>query len=175
MKTHRRAMWNKAIESVVSIEPNIRYPLLSLKRLDAEIWARTPRLISIREHMDQMSNDEHTFLQKVIGDAFFWALGAYEITRTLDQRCKVKHAGSAISGHFQDLKHTLELVRVPLAKIEAPRRSPDGYSYAKAFLLKEKGYGWGVSPGNRIVFTEMSDKMVTVLTSYQSSVKESAA
>ena len=168
MKLHRKAIWNKAIDSVQFLDLRIRWPLLSLKRLDSSLWLRTPRLIKIRDSLDKATNSDHDLLQETIGDAFFWALGAYEIIRTLDQRCRSKHAGTALEAHFRDTKHFLERVRVPLAKLEPSRRhGVSDFSYARAVLARGKGYAWGVSNGTNILFTEASDRVVSTLTDYR--------
>lgn len=169
VKVSRKSSWNRAINAVQVLEPNIRWPLLSLKRLDAELWKRTPRLIRIREKKS-ITEAEHALLQETIGDAFFWVLGAYEMIRTLDRRCKTMHSGSAIALHFSEAKRQLERVRVPLAKLEPARRHKDSdHSFALAVLARGKGYCWRVADGNDIAFTWLSDQALHTLASYHKS------
>ena len=168
MNVSRKASWNRAINAVQSLELNIRWPLLSLKRLDAELWERTPRLIRIREK-ESISDADHLLLQRTVGDAFFWVLGAYEMVRTLDQRCKAKHAGTTRAAHFNDVKLQVERVRMPLAKLEPARRHRSfDRSFASAVLSRGKGYCWRVADGHDIPFTTLSDQVLSSLLAYRS-------
>lgn len=164
INTNRKAKWNLAIRSVHQLDPHVRYPLLSLKRLDARLWKATPRLMRISENTDNYDSKENDFVQTFIGDAFFWALGSYEIVRTLDQRCRIAHRDSKLSNHFTTLKHQLERIRMPLAKLEpAKRYKSTDYEFSRAFLMRNKGYGWGVAKGIRIPFMETSDQVILIL------------
>ena len=100
--------------------------------------------------------------------SYLWVLGAYELIRTIDQRCREDSnlLGENLNNKFKELKHKFERIRIPLAKMEPARRHKDtdsriAYPYIK--VNSGNRISWRISEKEYIVRKELSDDFLGVL------------
>jgi hypothetical protein len=101
-----------------------------------------------------------------IYQSFLWILAAYEFIRTLDEICSKGDPniyGAALNQEIKRFKHSIERVRVPLAKIVSARRHPTDYSIAYPAWANDKGVGWQVDASTLIARIELSDGLLALV------------
>jgi hypothetical protein len=155
----RRNCWIEHQGPLDHIHDLLRAPYQGIAWIDALLVKEDKKLVS-GESVGFMGDLSQHFTQ-----AYLWVLGAYEIVRTLSQFSD-ETKNSALSAHKNEirvLKHKFELVRVPLAKFEAPRRNPNGYTFAWPIIDKQKGTGWLISEGVYITRRELSDEFLELM------------
>jgi hypothetical protein len=110
------------------------------------------------------------FNDKLI-QSHLWVLGIYEVIRTLSQKTKNNPQvfGDAINQKIAKTKHDLEIIRIPLAKLE-PRRLKDCTALALPVVFPDLGFGWRINseaPGPEIAISrqELADEVLDLLTS----------
>ena len=98
--------------------------------------------------------------------SYLWVLGAYELVRTIDQRCRATTdlLGSPITTTVNEVKRTFERLRVPLAKFEPAKRHEATDSHIAYPAINENlGVFWRVSPDKYIGRRELSDILLDLL------------
>lgn len=155
----RRNCWIEHQGALDRVQGLLCAPYQGIAWIDAFLVKEDRRLIA-GEEIGFMGDLSQHFTQ-----AYLWVLGAYEIVRTISQFSD-KNENSVLSEHkdeIRKLKHKFELVRMPLAKFEAPRRNPDGYTFAWPIIDKSKGTGWLISEGVYITRRELSDEFLKLM------------
>jgi hypothetical protein len=95
---------------------------------------------------------------------FLWVLAAYEFIRTLDQACD-RATGIPLTRKksIKVLKHKMERIRMPLAKLEPANRYPADFRVALPTWQPGKGVGWFVDQTVLILRVDLSDAMLSTL------------
>jgi hypothetical protein len=62
--------------------------------------------------------------------------------------------------HTRDLKHRLERIRVPLAKMEPARRYPTDERIAYPTINLERGIAWQIAEDTVVTRRELSDALL---------------
>lgn len=97
--------------------------------------------------------------------SFLWVLAAYEFVRTLDQICRADRTiyGDALSKDVNHLKHQIERLRVPLAKLEPAGRHPTDSSIAYPAWVPHKGVAWQLDSSTIIVRVDLSEELLSLV------------
>ncbi len=127
----RLERWVRASHGLAPIESHMTIVLQGLGRVDC-------RLIPEDKQFLQLSQEERETIEQSISMSdrftysYLWVLGAYELVRTLDQRCHADPAllGNNLTTRVRELKHSMERLRMPLAKMETANRYPSDDSIA---------------------------------------------
>lgn len=138
-----------------------------LGKVDAQLTARDAAFLKLpqgRRESIEVSGD----LTERFTSSYLWVLGAYEIIRTLDQRCREDPSlvSEETARIIRDAKHKFERVRMPLAKFKPARRFKETDT-AVAFpaLHREHGIAWCVADNVVVARKELSDCFMTVMQS----------
>jgi hypothetical protein len=87
---------------------------------------------------------------------FLWVLAAYEYTRTLDEMYRDREAIEPVrSKAITGVKHQMERVRMPLAKLEAAKTFPNDSRIAFPAWQPSRGIGWMVDNQTLILRIEL--------------------
>ncbi len=116
----------------------------------------------------QLSQEERETIEQSISMSdrftysYLWVLGAYELVRTLDQRCHADPAllGNNLTTRVRELKHSMERLRMPLAKMETANRYPSDDSIAWPSIHPNHGVAWRVTTGIFISRRQLSDDLL---------------
>lgn len=109
--------------------------------------------------------DESAELTDRFTYSFLWVLGAYELIRTLDQRCRANPMllGEEINNKVNILKHKIGRLRVPLAKMEPARKYKEtDEPIAYPAFHKTLGISWRISNTTYITRRELSDEALSL-------------
>lgn len=106
-------------------------------------------------------------LTKSFTYSYLWVLGAYELVRTIDQKCRDNSnlLGEDLNNKIKELKIKFERIRIPLAKMEPARRYKET-DYRIAYpTIKIPGnrLAWRISENEYVVRKELSDDLLDVL------------
>lgn len=161
--------WQLALTAIRSVEPNLEFLLSTLAKLDEELTLRDRRHKEMAQDPSSTKLAEWADVNDAIGRSYLWVLGAYEATRTLDQRFR-ELGPSAIGRHgaTRPLKHLFERLRVPLAKLEpSGRHKATDYAFPRPGIDDERGIAWEVSKGVVISRSQLSDEFLAILEGIQ--------
>jgi hypothetical protein len=170
----RMLRWIEASRFLEIVEPFMIVVAQGLGRLDINLIRGDQQLEGQvkRQHSSPatMSPDEHSSLSVNMMEqltlSYLWVLGAYELVRSIDQRCRDNPPllGNTANIKFAEIKHTFERLRVPLAKFEPSRRYKDTDStIAWPVIHKKLGSSWKVATDVVISRRELSDNLLNLL------------
>ena len=167
MDFERFERWGNGSRHVKKIGDDIQSIILSLGRLDSKLISNE---IEILKLLPQDPNDPKMIKIAVdIGEhltlSYLWVLGAFEIVRTLEFRCRIQPTifGEEINKKMKDLKKYFSRLRVPLAKLE-PEEHHKSTDYHIAFpAIGKDGVGWRISSDTIIYRKRLSNKLLELL------------
>lgn len=181
MKKRYHTLWEQWVTSSLALNKVEPLQFLiqitqGLGKIDVEL--REWEAENLKEQSIQQSRPSESkiieFNDRVI-QSHLWVLGVYEVIRTLSQKAKNDHQifGDVINEKIAKTKHDLEIIRIPLAKLE-PRRLKDCTALALPIVFPDLGLGWRINseiPGTEIVISrqELADEVLELLTSMQES------
>lgn len=121
--------------------------------------------------------DERKELQDHITNSYLWVLGLYEIVRTISQHAR--DAGSPLNSYhvyIDNLKHQINRLRIPLAKLEASGRNPTDSPIAYPGINSTHGIAWnlGIDPTGQEIWIsrrELSDMALSLFTRISSELQ----
>ncbi|MDK2377303.1 hypothetical protein [Serratia fonticola] len=118
--------------------------------------------------------------RKELGDhitnSYLWVLGLYEIVRTISQHAKNGSSPlHAYSADIDGLKHNINRLRVPLAKLEASSKNPTDSPIAYPGINMQHGISWSLgadASGQEIWISrrELSDQALGLFTKISKAV-----
>jgi len=165
MEHRRYVRWVNASKVLEKVRPYMLVVAQGLGRLDA-------KLISEDAGPPQAPGDpvaataEGLRLMDHLTLSYLWVLGAYELVRTIDQRCREDRSlfPHQTTAHLTTLKHQFERLRIPLAKMEPAKRyrQTDG-PIAFPAIHQTRGLAWQVSPNHFIPRRDLSDAFLAFL------------
>lgn len=159
----RYAEWVRLSHRTARFETFMVPTVQGLGKFDAKLIARDSAYIKLSQRQRE-EIDVSLELTDRFTDSYLWVLGAYEIIRTMDQRCRIDSTLVADHVLIRNAKHFFERVRVPLAKFEAARRHTDTDStIAYPSLNREHGIAWQVAEGVFISRRELSECLMELL------------
>lgn len=139
----------------------------ALGKLDAELISKDVAYLALPQ-VEREKVDTSSELTDRIRDSYLWVLGAYEIVRSLDQKCRdnTEIVNDTARQVFTDVKHKFERVRISLAKFEPARRYGDtDSSVALPGIDRDHGIAWRVSETLFVTRKELSDAFMSLLRS----------
>ena len=134
--------------------------LQGLGKLDSRLVVEDASFIETGKPSNPFGDFSDHFTQ-----SYLWVLGAYEIVRSLDQRAREDETFfPAHKQGLQQLKHSFERIRIPLAKFEASRRHKDTDSHiAYPGFNPASGVSWQVTADTWVDRRVLSDEMLELL------------
>jgi len=173
MEQERCVRWVQASLVLKMIEPFMIPVAQGLGRLDVKLILDDKRFSELPQTA-QGSIDESIELTDRFTYSYLWILGAYELVRALDQRCRDNPSllGQQLSKQINTLKHSFERLRIPLAKMEPARSHQDTDApIAYPAIHRQLGISWQVSRDVFISRREMSDALLALLEEVASTLK----
>lgn len=169
MISQRFNRWVRATQALTVIREDFVVTAQNLGRLDSRLIDETPRFLDIyQQHLTNASfDDEPTrFFNDHMLFSYLWVLGAYELARSVDQRCREQPTLFRVefSKAIKSTKIAFERIRIPLAKFEPPRRHQATDSgLAWPVVRSELGLGWRVSSDVHVSRRELADDLLSTL------------
>ena len=177
MESERHRRWMKASNALGAIELFTVPIVRGLGKLDAKLIAEEKRFSELPSELQETSHEQEA-LNECYVLSFLWVLGAYEMIRTLDQRCQDYPwlvDEPLVASRIKSIKRSFERLRVPLAKMEQARRYKDtDYPIAYPTSCTELGTSWHVSDTLVISRRELSDKFLDLIEDMASSAERHA-
>jgi len=135
--------------------------LQGLGRLDCQLIAEDLRFLQLTQEA-RATIRESLRLTDHFTISYLWVLGAYELVRTLDQRCDpdVSLHGTELTHRVRSLKHRMERLRVPLAKMEPAKRYPGDSPIAYPGISSQFGVAWQLAANTFVSRRELSDALL---------------
>jgi hypothetical protein len=168
MDRARYNRWKRASFALLQVEPFLTQTLQQLGRIDASLYQKDIRFREIRTREDAGPGEWDDLVESTTL-AYLWVLGAYEVVRTIDQRCRELRLQSiAQCSSSSIVKHSFERVRIPLAKLEPANRhkaSDTGFAYPT--LNSTHGIGWKVADEVVISRGALSSELLEFLESFK--------
>ncbi|HEY8521632.1 MAG TPA: hypothetical protein VIN61_16290 [Gammaproteobacteria bacterium] len=159
--------WVALSRCVQGIEPFMMVAIQGLGRLDAELATADHKFLQMSEEERIRFQVENPLeLADRVTRSYLWVLGAYEIVRALDQRCRsgVIPATEAQRRRAREAKHRFERIRMPLAKFETARRHADTDSpVAFPALHVTQGVAWRVAADAFVTREELAQDFRSLL------------
>lgn len=160
MKNNRISRWFTSLCALQKIDTNIPSVVRQLAKLDN-------KLIEWGKKHDPKSRIEAGTLddfEEYLIISYLWVLGAYEIIRTIHQRCKEKNIFSQeILKKVKETKEYFTRIRVPLAKLEASKKYKHIDCSTALPHNTQLGIGWLLGNGQCILRRNLSDKFLELL------------
>ncbi len=156
--------WITYSHNLAKIEQFMIPVVQGLGRLDVRIINYEDRFIKVL--IEKPTIDDSLQLTDCFTYSYLWVLGAYEIIRTMDQRCgeNANLLDLNLNTSIKELKYKFERIRIPLAKMEPAKRHKDTDSQiAYPALHPDLGISWRISEKEYIVRVELSDNFLNIL------------
>lgn len=161
MKNNRLSRWKATLIAVDKIDNNISNVVDKLAKLDCKLidWGKKHDPGSKIEKGTLDDFEEYETI------SYLWVLGAYEIIRTIHQRCKNNNIFTQETlNKIKDTKDYLAQLRIPLAKLEPERHHKDIDDYLIAFPHgTEEGMSWLLSGETCIKRIDLSNRFLELL------------
>ncbi len=165
----RYARWVSVSHGVDALEPGLAIFIQGLGKIDAKLvhddaaFRTLPPEVRGTFEESLRLTDRFTLSQ-------LWVLGAYEATRTIDQRVRdaPRILTKLLAQRILTMKKLFARVRVPLAKFEpagAHRRTD--FSVARPAMHQELGISWKVAQRIFVSRRDLSDKLLALLGAIQ--------
>lgn len=161
----RYAEWVRLSHRTGRFEVFMVVVVQGLGKLDAVLTAQDAAYLTLPQR-ERESVENSLDLTDRFTYSYLWVLGAYEIVRSMDQRCRQTPSpvDDTAAKLIRDTKHALERVRVPLAKFEAARRFSDtDTTVAFPALDPQHGIAWCVADGVFVTRKELSECFMSML------------
>lgn len=156
---NRRNKWITCQDTLERIHKLMVVPYQGIALIDAQLVVEDKNVIN--GNPTEFKGD----LGPHLTQSYLWVLGAYEIIRTISQYVDSDQDEDlkAYKDEIRVLKHKFERLRVPLAKFEAARKTPDGYTYAYPVIDTALGTCWRISSNEVISRRELSDEFLQLM------------
>ena len=165
VEVDRNTRWIDGSIAASAVETFMMPIVQGLGQLDVALISEDARFSGLQER-EASSLHESCLLTNRFTLSYLWVLGAYELVRALDQRCRAKP--DTMPAPFRDrlaaLKRTVERLRIPLAKMEPARRHPTDSPIAYPALSRDFGVAWQIASDAYITRRELSDGLLNFLT-----------
>ena len=164
MLDDRYQQWVDASSAAGAVEQFMVPLVKGLGRFDCHLIREDARYATLNQE-ESSSARESALLAERFALSYFWVLAAYELVRTLDQRWRI--GATTLPDEFASriaaLKRRMERLRVPLLKMETPRRFPTDSTMAYPTNSTGFGIAWHVAEDMYISRRELSDQLLGFL------------
>lgn len=149
--------------------------LQGLGRLDCQLIAKDLRFLQLAQEARDTIHESLRLTERFTL-SYLWVLGAYELVRTVDQRCDadVSLLGAELTQSVRSLKHTMERLRMPLAKMEPARKYPSDSPIAYPRISPTLGVAWQLASDAFISRRELSDALLQLTEDIREHVSQNA-
>ncbi|MCR6665215.1 MAG: hypothetical protein NVV69_04205 [Methyloversatilis sp.] len=161
----RYAEWVRLSHRTARFETFMVVAVQGLGRLDAVLTAKDDHYLGLSDK-ERDEFEVSLDLTDRFTESYLWVLGAYEIIRSIDQRCRADISLVSDSTHVRSAKEYFERVRIPLAKFEPARRFRATDSrIAYPSIDRRYGIAWQVADQTFISRGELSERFLGLLRS----------
>jgi len=164
MLDDRYQQWVDASSAAGAIEQFMVALVKGLGRFDSHLIREDTRFATLNQE-ESSSSRESALLADRFALSYFWVLAAYELVRTLDQRWRI--GATTLPNEFASriaaLRRRMERLRIPLVKMETPRRFPTESTIAYPTISRGFGVAWHVAEDVYITRRELSDQLLGFL------------
>lgn len=165
----RYARWVSVSHGVDELEPGLVVFIQGLGRIDAKL-VHDDTVYRSLPHELRTTVEESLRLTDRFTLAQLWVLGAYEVTRTLDERARKapKVLTKRLSQRVLVIKKEFARVRMPLAKFE-PAKAHRRTDFAVAYpaMHRELGISWKLANRVFVPRRRLSDRLLALLGAIQ--------
>lgn len=157
--TDRRNEWIAHSYKLKEVDELFELPYQGLATVDARLVVEDSKIIAGTPSNPFGDLSDH------LTQSYLWVLGAYEIIRTLSQLAD-SGSGNKYGSKKDDIrvvKHEFEKVRIPLAKFEAAKRNPGGYTFAYPVIDRQLGVGWLIGNNTYVSRKLLSDMFLKLI------------
>lgn len=161
----RYAEWVRLSHRAARLEKFMTVAIQGLGKVDAVLVATDAAYLQLPQEQRE-STEASIELTERFTNSYLWVLGAYEIVRAMDQRCRENTAivDDTTAQLIRDTKHKFERVRVPLAKYEIANRFRNTDTVlAFPALDRQDGIAWCVADNVFVTRKELSECFMTLL------------
>jgi hypothetical protein len=168
MLDDRYRRWLDASSAASAIDQFMVPLIQGLGRFDCHLIREDARFAALNQE-ESSSSRETALLADRFTLSYFWVLAAYELVRTLDQRWRIgattlpDELGSRIAA----LKRRMDRMRVPLLKMETPRRFPTDSTMAYPSNSTGFGVAWHIAEDMYVTRRELSDQLLGFLADFK--------
>ena len=161
MDAERFKKWIQASMGLGNIEDFMIPNLQGLGRLDCQLISVDEKYLLLSEEK-RLSIEESLLLTDRFTLSYLWVLGAYELVRSIDQKCRLDKTllNQLLANQVNDLKHHFERLRIPLAKLEPASRHPSDNPIAFPVIDPQDIVAWAIAPNVKISRRELSDRLL---------------
>jgi len=164
MLDDRYQRWVDASAAMRAVEQFMVALVQGLGRFDCHLIREDARFAALNQD-ESSSSRESALLADRCALSYFWVLAAYELVRTLDQRWRI--GATTMPDEFASrigaLRRRMERLRIPLLKMETPRRFPTDTTMAYPTISRGFGVAWHVAEDMYITRRELSDQLLDFL------------
>jgi len=164
MLDDRYRQWVDASAAMGAVDQFIVPLVQGLGRFDCHLIREDARFAALNQEQTSSSR-ECALLADRFTLSYFWVLAAYELVRSLDQRWRIGAATmpDEFASRIAALKRKMERLRIPLLKMETPRRFPTDSTMA--YPTNSTGFviAWHVAEDMYITRRELSDQLLGCL------------
>lgn len=169
MENERLHRWVNSSSILAKIEQFMAFVVQGLGRLDIKLIQYDQRFCGLPQK-EKNTIEEALRLTDHMTLSYLWVLGAYELIRSIDQRCRDNPCllENQLIEKVTEVKHEFERIRIPLAKFEPSRRHKMTDSpIAFPAIRREFGASWHISIDKYISKRELSDTLLDLLEKLQ--------
>ena len=175
MTNGRDQQWVTASFAFARVEMQMVLVVQRLGLLDCHLIEDDARFLALSDEQ-RGTAPEAIRLNNRVTISYLWVLGAYELVRTLDQRCQVDPAlfGPELTGRIRATKQQINRLRISLAKMEAAEKHPTDSPIAYPAITLGHGISWQVAATTFITRPELSDAFLQLMTDLRHATDKSA-
>lgn len=164
MLDDRQQRWVAAASAAAAFDKSMVALVQGLGRFDCHLIREDARFAALNQE-ESSSTRESMLLADRCTLSYFWVLAAYELVRTLDQRWRIGATSmpDEFAARIATLRRRMERLRVPLLKMETPRRFPTDGSMAYPTVSRDFGVAWHIAEDMYITRREISDQLLGFL------------
>ena len=168
MQNDRYRQWVDASAAMGAVDQFIVPLVQGLGRFDCHLIREDARFAALSQD-ESSSSRETALLADRFTLSYFWILAAYELVRSLDQRWRIGAATmpDEFASRIAALKRKMERLRIPLLKMETPRRFPTDSTMAYPTNSTGFGIAWHVAEDMYITRRELSDQLLGCLADFK--------
>ncbi len=167
MTNGRDQQWVTASFAFARVEIEMVLVAQRLGLLDCHLIDNDARFLALGDEQ-RGTIPEAIRLNNRITISYLWVLGAYELVRTLDQRCQANPNlfGSDLTDRVRATKQQINRRRIPLAKMEPAGKHPTDNPIAYPAITPNHGISWQVAADTFITRRELSDAFLQLMTDF---------
>lgn len=159
----RYAEWVRLSHRTARFETFMVVTVQGLGKLDAKLVAQDKAYLNLTDEQQNEFRVSIELTDRFIS-SYLWVLGAYELIRVIDQKCRADKSLISNPRIVSDAKAAFERIRIPLAKFESARRYRDTDStVAYPSLDRVHGIAWQIAEDVYISRGELSERFLNLL------------